>query len=892
MRPDFDTYRATVLEAARRAGNVPPADLFVRYDIDPNEVGDQEEFTRRVAAVVKFWRSLKHQRKYLPLATALLTADTDLSRRGLLTLAAFAERRQKTRGQAQGRLNDRVTAIAGSAPYVTLSGLRRLMTALEGAFPESEVRAALTAKGLTVIEPPWELPAGPPVASARSLHASLTALGARLSPDVVFGVDEVRAGFRLKDGFRLAADGRTVTSGQLVTMREQHARSKHDEHKTATETVLAILITAAEQPDALHQLFLWEVAEQLRPDTEAGLPVRLVAHCAGELGLDPEEAMELAVTLAANTGRAPRAVTGDSARQVAQALRDGELTEARSLLADLPPGECEDARAELRERERQVADCTRRAESALAGNNPEDAAALLAEAVALAADDDGLRARLTAIPPPAPGGVTAGVEPARGRVGIRWAPSAARTPDVRYRVVRTAGTPAPASSAGTIVAETTSNEAADAVPPVAQPVCYTVFASRGGDTWSAGAAADPIEWLPGVADLELATTEHSVAGVWRVQPGATAVTVTRTGPDTAEPVAVPVSAESAFTDRTVRTGVTYEYAVTAVYRTPAGHDRASQPTFARATPAAPPSAVEELTWTVAENHGSPVLELTWRPPAGGTVEVRATQRPLAWPVGTVVPRTAAVAAGQLVSGTASIDPQGLTHLVSPPPHGRVVLTAITVAGDRACIGAGTAVSLVDPVRDLRADRHGDAVRLFWTWPPGAIRARVSWWPTATGSSSTPLGEFDTSLREHTAAGGVTFDVRPGPVTVSVRTVGRPGDDGESPVVTADVPGEPAKVTYAVEPAGLPGRRRHDLVLTTDQPCRLPRVIVVHRKDGVQPLRPDSGTTIATLPPREMVRARRVSVPLGRRVHPLSGLACFLDPCSPAVAEVILVPASR
>ncbi|MEV7099499.1 hypothetical protein AB0M80_42410 [Amycolatopsis sp. NPDC051045] len=895
MPSEFDTYRDTVLDAARRAGNIPPVDLFLRYDIDPNRVRDPEEFKRRVAAVVKFWRSLKHQRKYLPLATALLTADTDLSRRGRLTLEAFTEQHAESRSRARAKMDDRIAAVADSAPCLTVSGLRRLLAMLDGAFTESEVRAALAEKNITVIEPPWDLPAGPPAPSARSLAGPLRALGSRLSPDVVFGADAVRAGFRLKGGFRLAADGKPVTQAELFSLREKNSRSKHDEHKTAVETVLAILIGLAEQADALHKLFLWEVAEQLRPDVEAGLPVRVVTQSATDLGLDPAEAVELAVTLTAGTGRPVRDDT--AARRIAEAIRCGELDEARSLLDEVPSAECAQERAELEAITRRVADLTRQADSALAGGDSEEAAALLAEASSAAADDESLRARLAAIPPPSPSEVTAGIDGVRGRIHVRWAPSRARTPAVRYRVVRAAGSPAVTSSAGTTIAETTGNEAEDELPPPAVPVCYTVFASRGGEAWSAGVATPPVESVPGVADLELRATEQAVAGSWRTASGTSGVLVTRSAVDavegdSSEPVPVPAQETSAFTDPSVRTGVTYEYAVTALYRSPSGEERRSVPVCGLATPTAPPTAVEELRWRATQDGGASVVELNWSKPRSGTAEIRVSAGKPEWPVGTVVPRATATGIGKVVGGTVTTDDRGYDHLVFRPPQGRVVLTAITVSGDRAAIGAGTTVSLLDPVSDLRTWRHGEVIRLFWTWPPGASRARVAWWPTATGSPSAPLGEFGASLREHTASGGVTFTARPGPITVSVRTVtGRPGADESSPAVTAMIAGERAKVTYAVEATGLPGRRRHEIVLTSDQPCHLPAVLVVHRKDGILPLRVGSGTTLATITARELAAGQRVSVPLEVLVRPLSGLACFLDPSSAAPDEVILVPAT-
>ncbi|MFY9928877.1 MAG: hypothetical protein WAK82_12800, partial [Streptosporangiaceae bacterium] len=80
-----EEYLAGVLDPARKAGNVPPPDLYTRYGL-PDGITDRAAFTRQVAEVVAFWRELKTRRTYARLADTLLTAHAELERAGRLTL--------------------------------------------------------------------------------------------------------------------------------------------------------------------------------------------------------------------------------------------------------------------------------------------------------------------------------------------------------------------------------------------------------------------------------------------------------------------------------------------------------------------------------------------------------------------------------------------------------------------------------------------------------------------------------------------------------------------------------------------------------------------------------------------------------------------------------------
>jgi hypothetical protein len=897
----LDHYKRSVLDPARKSGHLPPRDLFVRYGLDPRRVRDLEEFKKQLDEVVRYWKKLSATGKlYRPLIEAMLAAHADLERKGILTPEAFGKQHEDSRNQARSALDQRITTIAAATPCVTLGTVARLVEASEGLFDAREVRDALAKQNVTVVDPAWSVPAAPPIPSARSLRAPLAVLGMRLSVEVVLTSETVRAGFRLEDGFRLSRGGERLTREKIDKARAEQAQRRHDERKTASENVLAILSTAAGTAGGIDALILWEVADRLRPDVAAGLPVRAVAESAAELGLDPAEAVKLAATLAGDAGGASRPEP-DETQLVLDTVRAGGLREAQRMLAALPAQAAPDARKQVEEAAKKVADLVRAADAAQqAGTDPEEVAKLLADAVETAGDDDRLRARLARMPPPPATGVQAGVE--EHRVTVRWSPSLARTGAIRYRVVRATGRPAVSASGGTHVAETEVNEAEDGRPPAAAPTYYTVFAGRGGQAWSAGASSEPITLVPEVTELVLAADERSVTGSWRIHPDTVEVEVTRTSSErgaSPAPVALPAGVPAGFVDTAVRIGTSYEYRVVAVYRDPSGRRRPAAGVVASASPQRAPTPVRDLSVELQPGRVPPSALASWTPPAGGSVQVLSATVEPPWPEGATVPRGEAISYGRSLPGaSAGGGASGARASVSVPVrHGRLFLTAVTFGPDHAVVGNTVTLSLVDPVTSLQARRLGDSAALRWIWPSGATAARVRWWPNAEGgdraAADAEIGDVrDVSHREYADDGGVAIGVGPGSVNVSVQTVAT-GPDGEtlSLPVTTVVAGRAPEVAWALRRTGFPGRRRFWLVLSCEQPCRVPALVVVRARRGRLPGGPHSGRRVAEIAPRDLPPGTAAPIPLGAagggRVK-AAQLACF--PVDDGGA-VTLIPAS-
>ena len=140
----------------------------------------------------------------------------------------------------------------------------------------------------------------------------------------------------------------------------------------------------------------------------------------------------------------------------------------------------------------------------------------------MASDDTRLPERLAALPPPPPRSATARVN--GDHVLVTWEASPALAGHVHYRVMRNEGR-APASPAeGTaVVTQTERQDIADADAPPGTGIFYSVFAARGGTSWSPPAMTQSMTFTPDVTELSVETGESAVVLSWQVHPGTDSV---------------------------------------------------------------------------------------------------------------------------------------------------------------------------------------------------------------------------------------------------------------------------------------------------------------------------------------------------------------------------------
>ena len=864
-----EQYLAEVLEPARKAGNVPPPDLYTRYGL-PAGLSDQAAFTRQVTNVVAFWRELKGRRMYARLADTLITAHAELEKAGRLTLRSLADRHADARREQLDRLARLAEAEAGAATHVGPETLARLRSALDGAVTDAEVVRALEKAGVRVVGKFPALQAAPHPKQA-DLARHLMQLGVWPSAAVVFG-EMTGKGFRVLGGFRLS-DGRTLDDEAIASARSRvDALPYTDPAKTPSENVLAILRTAARKPGDLDALLLSEVVERLRPLARSGFIQRAIAAQACESGLDQEDAGLIAAALAsADTAEALRP-------QVEDELAGGRLRSAQRLAAGLP------AEDPLRERiaalDAEVTSLGRRADQELAQGRGEPAAALLAEAVSIARDDPELAGRLAAVPPPPPREAAARMD--GDHMLITWKPSTASTGHVQYRVMRgrdrAPGSPAEGTA---VVTRTERTDVTDAEAPPGAQLCYSVFAARGGESWSPPASAPSATFTPEVTGLSVVAADTSVAATWRAHSGADRVIVVRREDEPPrrwdDGTAVEASADS-FTEAGLRTGTEYYYRITTCYRTPDGLRRYSPGVVTRAVPEPAPVEVTDLRVTGPDD-GAAAMVATWTPPPYGRVRLVRGDEPLPWPPGTRISPDD-TAGLQDVPGVPRRGTDGRDVLELRLPPGRHHILALTVGRNASVAGNTAEVRMVESVRGLTADRMHDQVRLGWIWPDGATDALISW----------PGGERHCSRRVYDDEGGAVITIGAAEATIEVGAV-YPQRDGSltAPGTRVHVPARGVAVTYRIRGSRWHPRQR-TIEFAAEQATRLPGLVVVRSTGRYAPDDPSEGETVARVGPQDITPGQIVALPVQVAKGP-AWLACFVDPDTPEAdaRDVLLFP---
>jgi hypothetical protein len=853
---DRERYRLEVLEPARRAGNVPPADLYVRYGLS-SDVSDPRAFTQRIAEVSAYWQELKTRRTYARLAQALVDDHVKLEQAGRLTLDKFAESQAHTHREQMERLSQLAKAEADTASHVGPATVARLRGVLGGSVTEDEVRRALRAVGVQVVDRFPELPARHP--KQADLAHLVKQLGLQLSPEVVFGDAAVRAGFRVLGGFQLA-DGRRLSETAIIAQRRTvEAWNYQNPAKTPTETVLAILLAAARNQAELGVLLLGEITDRLRQYADNEFGQRTIARQACDLGLDEDEAGLIAAALLA------RDKLGEVRQQVEEELVGGRLRTAQRLMSALPADD--PLRQRIEQRDAEVAALARRADEELARGRTEQAASLLFQATDMASDDTHLPERLAALPPPPPRRATARVD--REHVLVTWEASPALAGRVLYRVMRGQGRPPASTAEGTeVVTQTGGLDAADAEAPPGPGLFYSVFAARGGDTWSPPATTGSVIFAPDVTGLSVQAAETAVALAWQVHPGAETVLAVRAEgrPPRGQDDGTPVKASlTGFTDTGLRTGTEYFYRIAASYRTPAGQPRLSPGIVVPVVPEPAPEAVASLE-IQASGSGGGGIAVAWEPPRYGQVRLMLSDQKPAWPAGTHVTLDE-VAGLRQVSGLPRRRRDGRDILELSLPPGRHYLIALTVGGRTVVVGDSTDVGLAEPVRDLSAFRMRDVVRLSWEWPDEATDAVVRW----------RGGECHCSRRVYEDEGGVTLEVGSAETFIEVRAVySHPGGELIAPGIQTSVPGRGVAVNYRIHRGSVRHPRQRVVEIDAEQATELPALVVVKTTGPYAPDDPAEGEAVAHVAPQSVTPGQpvriTVEVPKGR-----GWLACFIDP---------------
>jgi hypothetical protein len=841
-----DHYRSEVLEPARHAGDQPPEDLRVRYQLTeplrPAEVAAQVKLVRQC------WRRARGQLKYRRLIDRL-----EAEHRELIPLFTAAERgdpgplRDRLRGGAERtarrHADARARLLDAAGPLRLLSPGDREAIARSSGLAGADLDDVLAADRIEVRDPD-RLPATPPYQGYPKAREALDVLGHRHLADFLFGA-RAAGPLRVLDGVH--TPGVRLDAAAVAAVAAEWARRPRDTTATNADTVLVAL-----KSSPLDELIRYDLVDRLRERHRQRASAGALLRFAVEgLGIEPGDARRLVFAVQRESGPA-----GGLAGRLRELLDTGAVHAAALLTgsADLEDADVEVLVAEARER---VATATRLREEAVACPDPDQAWRLLADALRLVGDLPGAEEHQRRLPPhpvAALDAVVDSVPVAAGRrlvVRLSWPETPSTAGAIGYRVLRQWDRPPRDAADGEVVAST-GTTACDEDPPVNVPLFYAVVALR-GDTAAPPVVTGPVRVRPEPAGVELVAGDGVVIGRWRCPPAAARVLVTR-----GDGVVVPAD-RTGFRD-TVGNGTTHHYRVAAVYLDELGREVTTPGVRRSATPSAPPDPVAEFT--VEPDPGEPGrLLCAFAPPHRGTAEIVLLPGPPPWPYGATVPVAEVYRAGRRVP--AAPTPDGLS--VRPGAGG--VLLAVTVAGDTAAIGAHRRHVDLPPPRELVAQRRGGTVHVGFDWPEQVAEVEVTY----------QIGTRDprrvvVTRAGYDAEGGLRLAVPEGePVDVLVAASGV--NDGTRVVgapVAATVT-ERLLVDYHLDRAGPPWHRTVVITLGAEQPVRIPRLVLVLRDGRVMPRRPEDGETIASW--TDVAVPARLSIPEPKRTGPF-WLRCF------------------
>ncbi|OXM47039.1 hypothetical protein [Amycolatopsis alba] len=829
---DAKAYEQAVVKPLRGwSGRELPDDLVARYAIDL-AMSDQE-VERRLREVRSRWnKGLSSAGFAQKVYRAFLKADERLQQEhgakfsAIAWWQAYAAARQ---GANQERVDDLAATLRkhfGELGLIAPGQLDATVRAAYSSLSPDEVEEAVAKAGVRR-STPVELPKASGLLDTTYRHLRDHLIDAAKSSVVELLHDDA-ASFRLLD--------RPVDLSAAVVNRAVERENKRAGNQGARQA-LGILATAAKDGD-LRKLALFHLVDEIRKQHGHGAPPSVLLKQLRQTRWDPDEARLALFSVLNESGRAPSGNLGS----IRDLLEQGMLRAAQQMLSSIAGAEDSAAATALVDRQQaKVQELVAGAREALREGAEADAANRFRQAVALAGDDEELRAELRRIPPEPVLGVVAREDGVTLR--LSWRPAASHGEGTRYRLVRKEGrVPADPDDGVVIMVEAGKSVAVDRKVPAGTPVGYAVFASAEGSPWSRPAGVTA-EVLPGVGDVRLSFSDGAIEGRWIVHPEAVGVDVVR-----GDGVTITTGGRTQFRDRTAPEGNEQVYTLIARYRRGDGTEAASAPVRVRTAVGGRPLPVRALTLQAAKGGTGPRVKLAWKAQADTEVVIRRAATPCRWQFGEVVTPADVGDYGEEVLGTRD-ENDGWQTLVADVPTGRFHYVAFTVGPNGAIRGHDEALGLALPVSGLQCRRLGDAVLLAWEWPEQVGTAEVRW---QAGQES---GKQLLTRQQYQTGGGCRIPCGQVEVRVKVRTkVLAEGGECTSADVELTVPARPPTVRYTVDMTRKPlvGGGTVKVLLRADQAIPRCTVIVVAAEGPVMPRRPADG--------RELIRGERALSP--------------------------------
>ncbi|MEV6555197.1 fibronectin type III domain-containing protein [Nocardia sp. NPDC051756] len=625
------------------------------------------------------------------------------------------------------------------------------------------------------------------------------------------------------------------------------------------------------------ELALVQLIELAREVLQGGIAL-LAIQALADKGLDRIDAARIVMhCVDASATRSGR----DTPDRVIELLTEGKLRGARALYSALSNVEAhagteamDKALDALTKTEQQVSRLRAEAEQALHDGRITAATELLAQAGALADDDDSLARLIASLPPAPPSALNLAPDfpPAVPEQSVRifWPKSSGADETTVYEVVRKAGSAPRDIRDGVAISATPSTEVVDSGAPVAERLWYGVAARRGGEASPVTTAE--IVLLPPVRDVVVTTDPTSIGVQWISPVGAARTAVVRTDPDGRQRTLSP-RASNSFVAEGLRTSETYTFDLTAEYIGANGEALAAAPVRVRAVPRLKAAPVTELSVRpvrFVDARAEVVAE--WTAKAGTDIEVWRFPSSPGWAFGSTVEYSALTAAGgSRLPGVLRRDGD-LERLTGTVPAGLCHYLAITPDQSAALVGRSASLAVCEPVTEPRVERFGDQAVVSWLWPRADYRVEAVW------SAGTHRGSARISRPEYIRNGGMRISVGPGAVQIRLASIVESAEGRwSSPEVLLQLSGATLTARYRMLwPPRLIGRGPLQIEFTADTETR-GAVVVVHAESGAYlPQRMSENCVVQRIPlDIPMGEPQIVPVPLPKLPKPF-WVRCFAE----------------
>ncbi|XUL92329.1 hypothetical protein ACQ86D_41830 [Streptomyces galilaeus] len=548
------------------------------------------------------------------------------------------------------------------------------------------------------------MPRSPLIPSSAELMAEQQALGLRHAADALFPSGRVR--FRILDGLHVRGRaGRWSRVDAETLARARDGWLARADTATVDSLFARYGRIQASRPTALRRLVLYQLLRLLQ-----AAPSGPTEHRARELGVDQEEAKALAHA----ADRAPR-WTPDAraaAEEILDAWRTKRVRQAFDCALRLgEPGQ-DDGLGRLvlaiTDEDRQTdALLARAAETERAGDRA-GAADLYLEAAGIAVDD----------PRAVEGLLRTGADPqrrltthlVRGGLRLHW-PAAGP-----HRVLRRGADPGPWTE---LAAHVDGGVFTDTAISPGTTAHYAVIPVDGPALRGFPLLAAPARYAPEVEGVRVVESRDRVSATWRTPPGVSGVHVERLAAQGS--LRQVVSEKNGFDDTAVPPG-DHRYLIRCRYWTPHDGETLSTGVGARITVHRWPGRVSRLSVTAGPRPGR--IAVGWTGGDGCDVRLYEELRPALRPG--AGPDLWTRELPEELNWDSTPLPHGVELL--PPRRGvRLHLTAVSVVGELATIGASITTELAAPVTNFTVRRVlADRVRVTFDWPERAERVRIRW----------------------------------------------------------------------------------------------------------------------------------------------------------------------